>query len=136
VRNANTGKPIDGASIKVKNVTNGVNRIITHDILSVKNGEYWRLLTPGTYEVLAVKEGFQPDAHTVTIKNDRPEALRLDFNLVAIDDSLDASVLPSNDYLGYKSIPDNIDLNNPEVLRLINFLQRAGAQNNERAADN
>ena len=109
---------------------------LTVSNVSVKNGEYWRLLTPGTYEVLAVKEGFEPDAHTVIVTNDRPEAVRLDFNLKPIDDMLDPSVMPLNDYFGYKSIPDNIDLNNPEVLRLINFLQRAGAQNNERAVEN
>lgn len=95
----------------------------------VKNGEYWRLLTPGTYEVLAAKEGFEPDAHTVVVTNADSEAVRTDFNLRPVDNLLDAQVMPSNDYFGYKSIPDNIDLNNPEVLRLINFLQRVGAQN-------
>ncbi|CAG2116352.1 unnamed protein product [Medioppia subpectinata] len=136
IRNARTGEPIVGASVKVKNVTNGVNKLINHDIISVKNGEYWRLLTPGTYEVLAVKDGYEPDAKAVIVKNSAPEAVRLDLNLKPIDDTFDPQVMASNDYFGYKSIPDNIDLNNPEVLRLINFLQRAGAQNNDRAAAN
>jgi len=34
VRDAKTGIPIEGASIKVKNVTNGVNKMINHDIYS------------------------------------------------------------------------------------------------------
>jgi len=102
----------------------------------VKNGEYWRLLTSGTYEVLAAKDGYEPDAKTVVVRNDKPEAMRVDFNLKPAEEVLDPQVMASNDYFGYKSIPDNIDLNNPEVLRLINFLQRAGAQNNDRAMAN
>jgi len=136
VRNARTGEPIAGASVKVKNITDGVNKMINHDILSVKNGEYWRLLTSGTYEVLAAKDGYEPDAKTVVVRNDKPEAMRVDFNLKPAEEVLDPQVMASNDYFGYKSIPDNIDLNNPEVLRLINFLQRAGAQNNDRAMAN
>ena len=101
----------------------------------MKNGEYWRLLTPGTYEVLAVKDGFEPDAQTVVVENNSPEAIRLDLNLKPIQEVFDPSVMPSNDYFGYKSIPENIDLKNPEVLRLINFLQRAGDQNNRAAAN-
>lgn len=101
----------------------------------VNNGEYWRLLTPGTYEVLAAKDGFEPDAHTVTVANTDSKAVRVDFNLRPVETLLDGQVVPSNDYFGYKSIPDNIDLNNPEVLRLINFLQRVGGQN-ERAVAN
>jgi len=41
--------------------------------------------------------------------------------------------MSSNEYFGYKPLSDNVDLNNPEVLRLINFLQRGGAQNNDAA---
>jgi len=135
VRNGRTGEPVVGASIKVKNVTNGVNKLITHDVVSVKNGEYWRLLTPGSYEVLAAKDGYEPDAKAFVVKNDTPEAIRLDFNLKPIEDVLDPQVMASNDYFGYRSVPDNIDLNNPEVLRLINFLQRAGAQNDRANAN-
>ena len=34
VRNARTGEPIAGASVKVKNITDGVNKMINHDIFS------------------------------------------------------------------------------------------------------
>jgi carboxypeptidase E len=138
VRDAKTGVPIEGASIKVKNVTNGVNKMINHDIYSVQNGEYWRLLTPGNYEVLAEKNGYEPQAQEVTVKTESgdKEATRLDFSLNPLEDVFDSQMMSNNDYYGYKSTPDNIDLNNPEVLRLIHFLQRAGAQNNDGVAAN
>jgi len=99
----------------------------------VQNGEYWRLLTPGNYEVLAAKNGYEPQAQEVTVKtvSGDKEATRLDFNLNPLEDAFDSQMMSSNDYYGYKSTPDNMDLNNPEVLRLIHFLQRAGAQNND-----
>lgn len=95
-------------------------------------------MTPGKYEVLAAKNGYEPQAQEVTVRNDSPngEAIRLDFNLKQIEDVFDPQMMSSKDYYGYKSNPDNIDLNNPEVLRLIHFLQRAGAQNNGGEAQN
>jgi hypothetical protein len=104
----------------------------------VKNGEYWRLLTPGNYEVLAAKDGYEPQAQAVTVKtaSGDEEATRLDFNLNPLEDMFDSQTMSFNDYNGYKSTSDNIDLNNPEVLRLIHFLQRAGAQNNDGMAAN
>lgn len=135
VRDAKTGEPIEGAYIKVKNITDGVNKLINHDISSVKSGEFWRLLTPGKYEVLAVKNGYEPEVKEVIVNSQYPngEALRIDFNLKPFEDLFDPQ-MSSNDYYGYKSTPDNIDLNNPEVLRLIHFLQRA--QNNNGVAAN
>lgn len=62
------GKPIVNAAIKVVNITDGSN-VIDHDITTVANGEYWRLLTPGTYIITAVKSGFNPETKVVTVSN-------------------------------------------------------------------
>jgi len=136
VLDAATGSPIEDAQIKVKNVTEGEGRIISHDVTTSDNGEYWRLLTPGRYEVAATKSGYEPSSQTVTVTNPKGgEALRVDFKLKPLDDAFDPQLL-SSDYYGSKSINDNIDLNNPEVLRLMNFLQRQGIPNNVEGAPN
>ena len=66
VSDAVTGRPVSNAVIHVKNITR-VNRSgarkdddINHDVTSVHDGDYWRLLTPGEYEITAFKEGFEP----------------------------------------------------------------------------
>ncbi|XP_027196316.2 carboxypeptidase E-like [Dermatophagoides pteronyssinus] len=67
VRDEN-GMPVDNAIIRVQNITDGVNQIINHDISTTKNGEYWRLLTPGLYKIMAAKFGYVPEVKTVMIE--------------------------------------------------------------------
>ncbi|KAJ6216808.1 hypothetical protein RDWZM_007965 [Blomia tropicalis] len=67
VRDSN-GYSIDGAIIRVQNITNGENRVINHDLTTTSDGEYWRLLTPGVYEVMATKQNYIPEIKTVVIK--------------------------------------------------------------------
>ncbi|XP_076349571.1 carboxypeptidase E-like [Tachypleus tridentatus] len=82
VREAGSGRPLQNAVIKVHNITNGKDSPINHDVTSVRGGEYWRLLTPGTYRVTAVKAGFQPQSREVTVTNiPYQEAQRVDFTL-------------------------------------------------------
>uniref|UniRef100_T1IMV6 Peptidase M14 domain-containing protein n=1 Tax=Strigamia maritima TaxID=126957 RepID=T1IMV6_STRMM len=69
VRNKDTGEPVMNALIKVVNVTNGQNQVINHDITTVGNGEYWRLLTPGEYLVTASKNGFESETKQVVVTN-------------------------------------------------------------------
>lgn len=55
---------------------------------SVYDGEYWRLLTPGQYEVMAVKAGYEPQIFRVNVDNkDTFNALRLDFKLKPFADN-------------------------------------------------
>ncbi|XP_078392358.1 putative carboxypeptidase X1, partial [Cetorhinus maximus] len=53
---------INGAIITV----NGIN----HDIRTAVDGDYWRLLNPGDYEVTASAEGFLPVTHTCRVRYD------------------------------------------------------------------
>lgn len=45
--------PIADAEIKVTNLTGGQNKYINHDITTAEQGDYYRLLVPGQYEVKA-----------------------------------------------------------------------------------
>lgn len=48
----------------------------------VAGGEYWRLLTPGKYQLTAVKNGFIPESHEVVVTNKpNTEAIHQDFEL-------------------------------------------------------
>ncbi|KAJ8977281.1 hypothetical protein NQ317_015566 [Molorchus minor] len=77
-----TKQGISNAVIHVKNITNGRSNDIHHDITSVYDGDYFRLLTPGTYKVTAFRDGYLPQTRLVTVIN-KPysQAERLDFAL-------------------------------------------------------
>ncbi|KAF2361813.1 Peptidase M14 carboxypeptidase A [Trinorchestia longiramus] len=95
VRNGLTGLSIPDAVISVRNVTrvnatHARNSDIMHDVTTAVDGDYWRLLTPGVYEVTAYAEGFLPLTHTVRVTNPphASAALRRDFALVPITEEM------------------------------------------------
>ncbi|XP_026680906.1 carboxypeptidase E-like [Diaphorina citri] len=77
-----TGAPIPNTLIHVKNITHGRNEDIKHEITSVNEGDYYRLLTPGQYEVVVYHEDYYPQSRTVTVlPKGHSEAQRIDFAL-------------------------------------------------------
>lgn len=77
-----TGHPISGAAIHVVNVTGDEPMDIDHDITSVRNGDYWRLLVPGKYEVTASKLGYEAKTRSVIVEHsERKPAQILNFHL-------------------------------------------------------
>jgi len=78
VTDAETGKAIPNALIQVKNVTRigkGQRRsdLINHDVTTVHDGDYWRLLTPGEYEVTASSDGHEPSTKLVEVNMNHEE---------------------------------------------------------------
>jgi hypothetical protein len=111
--------PIGEAVIRVKNVTSGRNQDIDHEVTSLdKSGEFWRLLTPGHYEVTVSKEGFLPLTKMVTVAdNGHEEAKRVDFVLTPaglLEDKSAATDLTvdSNEKGALPSKEDNNNINN------------------------
>ncbi|XP_049851075.1 carboxypeptidase E-like isoform X6 [Schistocerca gregaria] len=86
VTDALTGQPLANAVIHVANVTSGRPVHIRHDVTSVHDGDYWRLLTPGAYVVTASRQGYQPQSRRAVVTNLPPhsEARRLDFALMPL----------------------------------------------------
>jgi len=87
VRAGRGGSGIPAATIHVRNITR-LDRFrrrqedIEHDVQTAAGGDYWRLLTPGEYEVIVQAEGFMPQAKLVQVDNSSHKpAVVLDFEL-------------------------------------------------------
>ena len=65
------GQPIDGARISVANRR--------HDVFSYKDGDFWRLLVPGSYEITVSARGFEHETKSCTVLSNKAAAL--DFTL-------------------------------------------------------
>ncbi|KRY77223.1 Carboxypeptidase -like protein [Trichinella pseudospiralis] len=71
-----SSSPISGATIFVQG--------IEHNVTSNKDGDYWRLLTPGkTYEVAAIHSDYKPEWHSISLKRNKPTFLN--FTLYPYD---------------------------------------------------
>jgi len=87
VKDADTRQGIANALIHVRNITRIAKAYrrsddINHDITSVHDGDYWRLLTPGEYEVIVVADGYDPMAKLIEISdNEHQTAPVLNFEL-------------------------------------------------------
>lgn len=98
---------VPGAVIHVRNITDN-SYDIEHDITSVHDGDYYRLLTPGKYKLTAYRDGYLPRSKIVTVTN-KPfeEAQRLDFPLQPIT-MPPYMVIPNNNYINSK-LEDEFD---------------------------
>uniref|UniRef100_V9KBI2 Carboxypeptidase Z-like protein n=1 Tax=Callorhinchus milii TaxID=7868 RepID=V9KBI2_CALMI len=96
------GRGIQGARISVRG--------IRHDIFSVANGEYWRLLPSGTHFVSAQAPGHSRVLKKIFLPARMKEAGRVDFILQRLEpDPVDALVDEGVDDLDLMEHLDNID---------------------------
>ncbi|XP_037084217.1 LOW QUALITY PROTEIN: carboxypeptidase E-like [Pollicipes pollicipes] len=93
VKDAQNRSPIGGATIAVRNVT-ALNSTasrsynIEHDVTSFRDGDYYRLLTPGLYEVTVSAPGYVPKMQRVHVVNPKHgEAAIINFSLDAATDT-------------------------------------------------
>lgn len=54
------GEPLSDATISVADRR--------HDVTSSKDGDFWRLLVPGSYEITATAQGYQPQTQLVELR--------------------------------------------------------------------
>ncbi|XP_067138269.1 carboxypeptidase E-like isoform X2 [Centruroides vittatus] len=118
VKDAETDQPLTGVYIKTVNITDDKHRLIDHDVTTVTNGEYWRLLTPGKYEITALAPGYKADTKTVVVTNPpHQEAIRLDF-------TLEPESLENYDNVIEESNEDKRYYGNTEFARFLRFFNQ------------
>ncbi|CAK8685595.1 unnamed protein product [Clavelina lepadiformis] len=61
-----------------------------HDVKSASDGDYWRLLEPGSYRVTASLQGYSSDTHNIVVRNGY--ATVLNFSLQVSDPFLPSSI--------------------------------------------
>ncbi|XP_055343497.1 carboxypeptidase D-like [Paramacrobiotus metropolitanus] len=66
------GQPLEGVSVQVE----GIDHVVT----SAVDGDYWRLLVPGTYRLFAYKKGYETERRKVTVLAETP-AVVVNFTL-------------------------------------------------------
>ncbi|CAI4224354.1 unnamed protein product [Auanema sp. JU1783] len=82
---AETFEPIPDAGIWIKNKT----EVVAHPVTSWINGDYYRILPEGTYEVQVMAKGYEPQAQNVTITNKaRDTAQIVNFSLKPVADPI------------------------------------------------
>ncbi|XP_050552630.1 carboxypeptidase D isoform X1 [Spodoptera frugiperda] len=69
------GHPLANTTIKVEGVS--------HTVKTAKDGDYWRLLEPGTYNITAVKQGYESITEQVTVPEEG--SVSVNFTLMADD---------------------------------------------------
>lgn len=72
---------VGNAIISVVNITGHVPRPIRHDVTTGAYGDYYRLLTPGHYEVTASHPGYFPVSRVATVPRHQTAAHILNFKL-------------------------------------------------------
>ncbi|KRZ17758.1 Carboxypeptidase E [Trichinella zimbabwensis] len=113
--NKKSGEPIAFANVYVVNITNTNNPVfIEHSVKSAVDGDYWRLLTPGTYNITVLAEGYLSNTKTVKVINRKhTEAVRLDFHLTPVEygeqriQDSDLQFIPLQEDTNFPSIIDN-----------------------------
>lgn len=80
VTDTETGEPIQEAIVWVKNNTDSTP--IKHPVTTWTTGDYYRLLTPGTYQVMVSAAGYEPASTTINVTNaDKSSAKIVNFRL-------------------------------------------------------
>lgn len=90
VMDKETQLPIPEATILVRNlstISSDNNGLIKHPVTSWNTGDYYRLLTPGTYEIICIAEGYETKNIQVNVTNDvKDSAMVVDFEMVPLSE--------------------------------------------------
>ena len=63
------GAPVSGARVMVEG--------LGHDVVTTPGGEFWRLLSPGRYTIMAVGQGARSRAVQVTVREGGAQVINM-----------------------------------------------------------
>lgn len=133
------GTPIANAVITVKDLT--TDKVINHDITSAHDGDYWRLLAPGVYEVMACApptygcQSYEVELTNENLKSLEP-ALEVDFVLpLAGEEGKSDEAVSADSEMTEEEIRENENLR--EVLQrfYLDARQRSKSKQQQRNVD-
>ncbi|KAK3727884.1 hypothetical protein QZH41_010596, partial [Actinostola sp. cb2023] len=84
------GNPIKNAVVRISDRR--------HDVMAAKDGDYWRLLVPGSYDVTASAKGFEPQTKVVLLKGSEVEKY-VNFTLRSTDELQPKFMGANNDFV-------------------------------------
>lgn len=109
------GNAIAGATIYVKG--------IQHVVKTLKDGDYYRLLLPGVYEVTALFDGYGPDSKEAVVSDGL--AIALDFKLEKLKHSSFLAATPVFTSASESSTSNELSSLQVKTANLANFLENS-----------
>lgn len=96
-----------------------------HAVYSGSDGDYWRLLLPGEYEIRAYKKGYEPLNHKVKIVDGPPTVLNFTLKRSEVEEASGRGIDQQSNLLNQKPASNPSETNNQELLqpKLQNLLQ-------------
>ena len=96
-----------------------------HAVYTGSDGDYWRLLLPGEYEIRAFKKGFEPMNHKVKVVDGPPTILNFTLKRSDVEEASGRGLDQQSNLLNQKPASNPSETNNPQLLqpKLQNLLQ-------------
>jgi len=114
VTDAITKKPIANAVVWVRNASS-TDGPIRHPVTTWITGDYFRLLTPGNYEVAVEANGYETEIKAVNVTNSKKgEPIILNFGLKPMPEEPMIENLPEDN--DDSSLSDTINFNNQQEM--------------------
>ena len=85
-----------------------------HAVHTAKDGDYWRILLPGEYNIGVWKKGFEKIEHKVKVVDGPPTIMN--FTLKKSDEAGSGRELEQSNLLASRPATDQTETNNPDIL--------------------
>eukprot|EP00112_Aurelia_sp_Birch-Aquarium-sp1_P005530 Seg163.2 transcript_id=Seg163.2/GoldUCD/mRNA.D3Y31 product="Carboxypeptidase D" protein_id=Seg163.2/GoldUCD/D3Y31 len=88
-----------------------------HPVHAGSDGDYWRILLPGDYEIRAYKKGYEPMSHKVKVVDGPPTVLNFTLKRSEVEEASGRGILQQVDLLSQKPASNPSETNNQALLQ-------------------